>query len=151
MNRSANQKKPKVIGWCENISLPDLDLKHIRVKVDSGARTSALHATRIRYLQAIDGTKWVSFLVTDEKHRSRRVRALLVEHRQVKSSVGHVTTRPVIRTLVEINGESWPIELTLVNRDPMGFRMLLGRQAIRGRFLIHPGRGFVLTDNRGED
>ncbi len=141
----------KVIGWCERVNLPELQLRGLKVKVDSGARTSALHATRIRYLQAIDGSKWVSFLVSDSENRQTRVRAKLIEHRQVKSSLGHVTTRPVIETLIQLGDQLWPIELTLVNRDPMGFRMLLGRQAIRGRFLIHPGRGFALSKEIGKE
>ena len=135
----------KIIGWREWVSLTDLGLDAIKVKVDSGARTSALHATKIRYLEKNDGQTWVSFLVTAnlDPHHSVRVRAPLVEQRVVKSSMGHATLRPVIRTRVQIGKDSWPVEITLVNRDPMGFRMLLGREAVRGRYLIHPERGFI--------
>lgn len=71
-----------------------------------------------------------------------RVEAPLLEMRKVKSSGGHETLRPVIETEIELMGLRWPIELTLASRDEMGFRMLLGRQAIRSRFLVHPGRSF---------
>jgi len=70
------------------------------------------------------------------------VEAKVVDHRKVRSSVGHEQVRPVILTEIELLGERWPIELTLTRRDVMGFRMLLGRQAVRGRFLVHPGRSW---------
>lgn len=137
--------KRKIIGWREYVDLPDLGIDTLKVKVDSGARTSALHATKIRYLEKNDGQTWVSFVVTAElsPRRSIRVRAPLVEQRMVKSSMGHSSLRPVIRTNVKLGREIWPIEITLVNRDPMGFRMLLGRQAVKSKFLVHPARSFI--------
>ncbi len=143
--RSAHPFKRKVIGWREFVALPDLGIAAIKVKVDSGARTSALHATKIRYLEKSDGQTWVSFVVTAHlsPRQSLRVRAPLVEQRVVKSSMGHSSLRPVILTHVQLGSELWPIEVTLVNRDPMGFRMLLGRQALKGKFLVHPARSFI--------
>lgn len=137
--------KRKIIGWREYVDLPDFGIDTLKVKVDSGARTSALHATKIRYLEKNDGQTWVSFVVTAElsPRRSIRVRAPLVEQRMVKSSMGHSSLRPVIRTNVKLGREIWPIEITLVNRDPMGFRMLLGRQAVKSKFLVHPARSFI--------
>jgi hypothetical protein len=137
--------KRQIIGWREYVDLPDLGIETLKVKVDSGARTSALHATKIRYLENNDGRTWVSFVVTAElsPRRSIRVRAPLVEQRVVKSSMGHSSLRPVIRTNVKLGNEIWPIEITLVNRDPMGFRMLLGRQAVKSKFLVHPARSFI--------
>ena len=142
--------KLKVLGWREWIDLPDLGVSDIKVKVDSGARTSALHATKIRYLEKSDGQTWVSFVVTAslEPRKTQRVRAPLVEQRKVKSSMGHASLRPVIRTTVRLGDESWPIEITLINRDPMGFRMLLGRSAIKRRYLIHPSRSFLQSQPR---
>jgi hypothetical protein len=144
-------KKLKAIGWREWIALPELGIPHIKVKVDSGARTSALHATKIRYLRSLNGDIWVSFMVTQQlsPRRSIRVRAPLVEKRRVKSSMGHASLRPVIKTNIALGSEVWPIEITLVNRDPMGFRMLLGRRAIVGKFLIHPGRSFLQSEKKG--
>jgi hypothetical protein len=143
--KAKSRKGRKIIGWREWVSLPDLEIAALKVKVDSGARTCALHATKIRYLEKHDGETWVSFLVciNQKTHATKRVRAPLVEQRVVRSSLGHATLRPVIRTTVQIGDESWPVEVTLVNRDPMGFRMLLGRQALRGRYLIHPARSFI--------
>lgn len=144
--------KLKLIGWREWVGLPDLGIDAIKVKVDSGARTSALHATRIKYIKTKSGETWVSFVVTRNTtpHHSVRVRAPLIEKRKVKSSLGHATVRPVIRTMLSLGERSWPIEITLVNRDPMGFRMLLGRRAIRGRFAIHPSRSFIQSQPRTE-
>jgi hypothetical protein len=140
----------KVIGWREWLSLPELGVYNIKVKVDSGARTSALHATQIRYLEKHDGETWVSFVVTKQLKplKNVRVRALLIEKRKVKSSLGHASIRPVIRTRVRLGNESWPIEITLINRDPMGFRMLLGRSAIRKKFLIHPSKSFIQSPSQ---
>lgn len=141
----AKHSKRKIIGWREYVALPDLGIDSIKVKVDSGARTSALHATKIRYLEKNDGQTWVSFVVTAQLSPRRviRVRAPLVEQRVVKSSMGHSSLRPVIRTNVQLGSHLWPIEITLVNRDPMGFRMLLGRQAVKSQFLVHPARSFI--------
>jgi hypothetical protein len=145
-------RKPKLIGWREWISLPGLGIDALKVKVDSGAATSALHATKIRYLEKSDGETMVSFVVTVRLHplKTKRVRAPLVEQRKVTSSLGHSTVRPVIRTEIALGGESWPIEITLVNRDPMGFRMLLGRRALKKRYLIHPSRSFIQSEPREE-
>ncbi|MGZ3722921.1 MAG: ATP-dependent zinc protease family protein [Bdellovibrionales bacterium] len=144
--------KKKIIGWREWISLPDLGIPAIKVKVDTGAATSALHATKIRYLEKQNGETWVSFMVTAQlsPRKTVRVRAPLVEQRKVKSSMGHASIRPVIHTMIELGGERWPIEITLVNRDPMGFRMLLGRRALKGRYLIQPSRSFIQSEPREE-
>jgi hypothetical protein len=144
--------KLKVIGWREWLELPELGISTIKVKVDSGARTSALHATKIRYLRKSNGQTWVSFLVTAQLNprRTVRVRAELIEKRKVKSSMGHASLRPVIRTMVRLGQETWPIEVTLINRDPMGFRMLLGRQALRGRVFIDASRSFVQSQPRDD-
>ncbi len=145
MNKKSKlTKKYKYIGWREWVALPDFGIDAIKAKVDTGARTSALHALSIRYSQKEkDGQAWVSFLVPLSSGHSVRVKAPLVARRMVKSSLGHSTLRPVILTRVQVGEDSWMTEVTLVNRDPMGFRMLLGRLAVRGRFLVHPGRGFI--------
>ena len=150
INKTTTKKSRKIIGWREWVELPELGIEAIKVKVDSGARTSALHATKIRYLEKHDGVTLVSFVVTQQLNprKTTRVHAPLVEQRMVKSSMGHASLRPVIRTLVKIGKESWPVEITLINRDPMGFRMLLGRQAIRKKFLIHPARSFLQSSQR---
>ena len=152
METKSKQYKLKVIGWREWVSLPEFSIGPLKVKVDSGARTSALHATKIRYLENSDGETWVSFVVTEQMNppRTVRVRARFVEQRMVRSSSGQASLRPVIRTSIQLGEETWPLEITLVNRDPMGFRMLLGRQAIKGRFMIHPGRSFIQSQPRDD-
>lgn len=138
------------IGWREVIALPDLGLKAVRVKVDSGARTSALHAEDID-IYLYRGHPRVHFKVCLDPNKSDRrvsIDAALVERRVIRSSIGLATHRPVILTQLKIGPSSWPIEVTLVNRDLMGFPMLLGRTAIRGRFLIDPGRSFLQTPEK---
>ncbi|TVQ80768.1 MAG: ATP-dependent zinc protease [Bradymonadales bacterium] len=135
------------IGWREWIQLPDLTKHPIKVKVDTGAQTSALHATQIKILKK--GTKrFVSFVIQPGHKRplpAIRVKAELVEKRHVRSSTGDRTHRPVIKTRIGLNGGFREIELTLVNRDMMGFRMLLGRQALRNYFLVNPARSYLLS------
>lgn len=133
-----------VIGWREWLELPGLGIRMIKVKVDTGARSSSLHAFNQRVFEK-DGARWVRFEVhpvqrkCDEKVE---VEAEIVEFRSVRSSSGKTTMRPVIITDITLLGITWPVELTLARRDEMGFRMLLGREAIRGRFLVNAGRSF---------
>lgn len=143
----SKHKKPPLprIGWREWIALPELGVAAIKAKVDSGARSCALHAFALREFQR-DGKRWVRFRVHPLQRNTRlsvECEAELIEYRQVRSSTGHLTRRPVIRTDMELLGQRFPVELTLTNRDTLGFRMLLGRQAIRGRFLIHAGRSYL--------
>lgn len=129
-----------VIGWREWIALPELDIASIKVKVDTGARTSALHAYDIQVRR-----NRVYFNVHPWQRNTKKIvtcTGKLIDYREVRSSSGRVSSRPVIHTNIELLGEQWPIELTLVSRDAMGFRMLLGRQAIRGRFAVDPGQSY---------
>ena len=139
------RKRPKpVIGWREWIELPELGVEAVKAKIDTGARTSSLHAFGLERFRR-DGREMVRF----EAHPLQRdtsisipVEAELVDRRTVRSSTGDETLRPVVETEVELMGERWTMELTLVRRDPMGFRMLLGRQAFRGRFLVDASRSY---------
>lgn len=134
-----------ILGWREWIALPDLAIPRIKVKVDTGARTSALHAFDVERLE-IDGVPWVRFRVHPIQRDARTtVEALapLVDEREVRSSSGKATWRPVVSTRIVIGGQGYPIELTLVRRDLMGFRMLLGRQAIRGKYLVDPRSSYL--------
>ena len=133
-----------VIGWREWVALPDLGIARIKAKVDSGARSSSLHAFEMRTFEK-DGVQWVRFKVHPLQRTSKKtvlVEARILEYRSVRSSTGVAKKRPVIITEVELLGERWPVELTLASRDNMGFRMLLGREAFRGRFLVDGGRSF---------
>ena len=132
------------IGWREYVSLPDLKIPAIKVKVDTGARSSSLHAFEME-LFSLEGLDYVRFKIHPRQRNDTRVVEVetpVFDMRRVKSSSGESSVRPVIVTLVELLGVAWPIELTLANRDQMGFRMLLGREAIRGRMLVDPGKSF---------
>lgn len=135
-----------IIGWREWVALPELGIKSIKAKVDTGARSSALHAYDIELFKR--GRKQrVRFKVHPLQRDSKKtisVEAPVFElERQVRNSGGAVQSRIVIAVPVRLFGELFPIELTLTRRDTMGFRLLLGRQAVRGRFLIDPGRSFL--------
>ena len=135
-----------VIGWREWLTLPDLDIPHIKVKVDTGARSSALHAFDIHRFEQ-DGTAMVRFSVHPRQRDATvtvTTAAPLWDERLVRSSSGHSQPRPVIRTPVTLGAHTWTLELTLTNRDAMGFRMLLGREAMRHRFWVDPGRSYLL-------
>lgn len=133
-----------IIGWRELVSLPDMSLENVRAKVDTGAQSSALHAWRIQEFKR-DGEDWVRFLTNPTRRRSSRVEAEgpLVAKRYVKNSGGQRELRPVISTRIDLMGRRFLIELTLTRREAMSFPMLLGRQAVRGRFLVDTGRSYI--------
>lgn len=133
-----------VIGWREWVALPDLGIPTIKAKVDSGARTSSLHAFDMQIFER-NQCQWVRFTVHPvqrSKDNTVVVEAAILEFRSVRSSSGVAKMRPVIMTTVELLGARWPVELTLASRDAMGFRMLLGREAFRGRFLVDGGTSY---------
>lgn len=127
------------------MSLPDFGIQSIKVKVDTGARTSSLHAFDVERFRR-RGVEMVRFSIHPEQRSGRHavtVEAQLVGQRPVKPSTGQAELRLVVVTDAELLGRRFPVELTLTRRDTMGFRMLLGRQAIRGRFVVDPGRSFL--------
>ncbi|MBC7525613.1 MAG: 30S ribosomal protein S6--L-glutamate ligase [Flavobacterium sp.] len=129
--------------WC---SFPELGIPAIKARVDSGAKTSALHAINIAPFQK-DGINWVKFDINPIQNNLKTVihcEALLVDKRIVKSSSGFREQRYVIQTNLKIGNEIWAIEMTLTNRDSMGFRMLLGREAMSGRILVDPEKKYLL-------
>ena len=131
--------------WC---SLPGLGLPAIKARVDSGAATSSLHAFNIVPFQR-DGELWISFEVHPlQNDRSVVVRheAPVLEQRSVRNTSGISENRYVIREELVLGEQRWPIELTLTNRDAMGYRMLLGREAMVGRVLVDPEGSHQLGD-----
>ena len=141
--RAAKGRLP-VVGWREWLTLPDLGVEAVKAKIDTGARSSSIHATRVRLFE-VNGESRVRFEIHPIQRRTRPTVAVEVpvfEFRAVRSSSGEVARRPVIVTMVELLGQSWQIEITLADRDQMGFRMLLGREAVRRRFLVDSGRSF---------
>jgi hypothetical protein len=145
--RSSTAATRPVIGWREWVELVSLgaDRFKVKVKVDTGARSSALHAFNVERFER-DGADWVRFDVhplQDDSKFTIPAEAPLVDERWVRNSGGKADLRPVIRTTIRFLDVEWEIELTLTRRDMMGFRMLLGRQAIRKRFVVDPARSFV--------
>lgn len=135
----------QTIGWREWMALPELGIPMIKAKVDSGARTSCLHAFSIRpYTDK--GVKRVRFKIHPLQRRSDIVRECdtpIIDRRYVTDSGGHHELRYVIESTLSFMGERWPVEITLKDRETMLFRMLLGRTAMRGRFIVDPAVSFA--------
>jgi hypothetical protein len=142
--RTINESTLLIIGWREWIALPDLGIVRIKAKIDTGARSSSLHTYSIEPFQS-DGRPYVRFKVHPiQRHDEFSVTCEAPVHdvRRVKSSSGEVSERFVIQTQLRWMGESWLADLTLFDRSEMGFRMLIGREAIRSRMLVDSGRSF---------
>ena len=138
-------KTKPLIGWREWVVLPDLSPVPMKAKIDTGARTSTLHAFGLSVSER-DGVPWVDFEihpVQRSKAQSTEASQPIVGFKQVRSSTGHSEKRPVIRTQMRIGPNQFDIELTLTSRSEMGFRMLIGRSAVRRRFVVDPGRSFL--------
>ncbi|MDX1491524.1 MAG: ATP-dependent zinc protease [Pseudohongiellaceae bacterium] len=134
-----------IVGRKEWCSFPELAIPAVKARVDSGAKTSSLHAFNIKPFER-DGEKWVSFEVHPlQKNRKTTIHceAPILDKRSVKSSSGVAQKRYVISTTLEHNQIQWEIELTLSNRDSMGYRMLLGREAMIGRMMVDPEESFL--------
>lgn len=137
------------VGWREWVALPRLDLPRIKAKVDTGARTSALHAFDLDYCEE-NSHLMVCFKVHPLHKDNSQVltaKAPVLEKRHIRNSGGQAEERPVIQTLLALGKYQWSVELTLTNRDMMGFRMLIGREAVRRRFLVDPGKSYLMSSD----
>ena len=142
---SASDDDRLIIGWREWVGLPDLGIHQLKAKVDTGARTSALHATNLHSFRK-KGEPWARFDVQPVQGRSSvvvRCEAPVSDHREIKNSSGNVDLRVVVETTLVIGEHEWPIEVTLTNRRDMRFRMLLGRTALSGKALVDPRKSFL--------
>ncbi|MBI4566794.1 MAG: ATP-dependent zinc protease [Planctomycetes bacterium] len=141
----ARPEERLLVGWREWVALPDLGILGIKAKIDTGARTSSLHAVDFHLLRR-HGRWVVRFKVNPLQHtaiKTVEAEARMIGGRHVRNSSGQVDHRVVVETTLEMQGQRWPIELTLASRDTLGFRMLLGRQALRGHAMVDPGRSFL--------
>ena len=137
--------EPLALGWREWVWLPELCPFPIKAKIDTGAKTSAIHAFGINVCETPDG-RYVDFVLHPVQRRRLPecpCRARVQSERTIRSSNGARQTRAIIKTPIRIGGRAWPIELSLTNRDEMGFRVLLGRDAIRRGVIVHPGKSYL--------
>ena len=145
-------RKP-VIGWREWVSLPGMGLHAIKAKVDTGARTSSLHACKIQSYRE-KGAEMVRFTVQPVQRRKDIAITYIAEisdRRHVTDSGGHREKRIVIATPIRLAGREWEIEMTLTNREDMMFRMLIGRTAMRSHVIIDPSKSFLHGQLSHED
>lgn len=133
---------PVVVGWREWAGLPRLGIARVEAKIDTGARTSALHANSIEFVEA-DGRPGVRFAVSGEAETAPWHEATVMDRRLVRSSNGETELRVVIGAELELAGRVWPIELTLTNRGRMELPMLIGREALAGRVLVDAARSWT--------
>jgi hypothetical protein len=146
-----NQRKAKVrsrtiAGWREYVALPALGIGPLIAKLDTGARSAALHAANINIYQK-DGHHRIKFDVpvdSSGKH-VKTCDLVLSDQRRVKNTGGRSELRQVVETELKLGDKVWQAQITLTDRTDMGVPMLLGRRTIKGRFLVHPGRSFVLS------
>lgn len=142
---SLTTDKP-VVGWREWIRLDSLQLPPIKAKIDTGARTSALHAFKLETFVR-GGSRWVRFSLHPNQRQPGLVQvreAPIIDRRSIADSGGHRQMRYIIQTDLTLGGHTWPIELSLTSRDTMRFRMLLGRTALGDRFIIDPARSYCI-------
>ena len=142
-----------IIGREEWCSLPALSIPAIKARIDSGAQTSSLHAFNIQPFKK-NGVTWISFEIHPlQRNRSTIIRteAEVYDRRIVKSSSGDSEKRYVIKVTLNLGDEFWVIEVTLTNRDSMGYRMLLGREAMKNKILVDPASSCLLGDMEQND
>lgn len=142
--RAKRLERPVEIGWAECVDLPELGLTKIKAKIDSGAATSSIHATRIRPFEH-DGRPWVEFWFRAHKgEAARKFRAPVHSQRKITSSNGHSEQRYVIETTMVLGSFAWAGHMTLANRMKMAFPILIGRRALRRGFRINCAQKWLL-------
>lgn len=136
-----------IIGSIEACDLPEIGINNLQVRIDTGAKTSSLHVDNLeKYTE--QGKPWVRFDIHPDVYDIKKVtscKAALHDVRSIKSSNGTSEVRYVIKTLMRLGDQSWPIEITLTNRSDMSYLMLLGRQGMGKKVLVNPAKSFLLT------
>jgi|TARA_B100001094_G_scaffold181212_1_gene175608 hypothetical protein len=144
----AQQRRQKrVVGWKEHAALPDLKVKDVIAKMDTGANLASIDASEIKY-STKSGVKYVNFKIMKRNNTVRKTSAPLAGFKRIKSSNGEVERRPYIKTTLLVDGISKKIELTLTDRGPMDYTMLIGRKALGRRWVVNPSISFLTDPNR---
>ena len=144
----AQQKRQKrVVGWKEHAALPDLKVKDVIAKMDTGANLASIDASEIKY-STKGGVKHVNFKIKKRNNTVRKTSAALAGFKRIKSSNGDVERRPYIKTTLLVDGISKKIELTLTDRGPMDYTMLIGRKALGRRWVVNPSVSFLTKPDR---
>jgi len=147
---SRHKVKP-IIGWREHIDLPELGIFALNAKIDTGARTSALHVTKVNPFQGPDGSEWLELHIPIPNSKGN-MQDMVCEMpsggtRHIKSSSGHLEERYVLTSKLVLGTFEKNVEITLTNRMSMRYDMLIGRTALRNHVLINPGKSFLLSSN----
>lgn len=151
--RHGSTRRPiEIIGWRELVGLPDFGITEMRAKIDTGARTSALHAVDLHRFDR-DGQAWLRFrLPLPGTARTTRIEARLIDERDIRNTSGVPERRAIVATALLLGRHRWKVEASLTNRENMGFDLILGRTALRGRgLLIDPGKSFLAGPPIGSD
>ena len=136
------KREKKVVGWKEQVALPDLKIKSVIAKIDTGANVATIDAADIKFVTRKD-EKYVKFTVKKRNNTVRKTSAPLAGFKRIKSSNGDVERRPYIKTDILMDGITKNIELTLTDRGPMDYTMLIGRKALGRRWIVNPSISFM--------
>ena len=140
------KREKKVVGWKEQVALPDLKIKSVIAKIDTGANLATIDADDIKFVTRKD-VKYVKFTVKKRNNTVRKTSAPLAGFKRIRSSNGDVERRPYIKTDILMDGITKNIELTLTDRGPMDYTMLIGRKALGRRWIVNPSISFMTKPN----
>ena len=140
------KREKKVVGWKEQVALPDLKIKSVIAKIDTGANVATIDAADIKFVTRKD-VKYVKFTVKKRNNTVRKTSAPLAGFNRIRSSNGDVEKRPYIKTDILMDGITKNIELTLTDRGPMDYTMLIGRKALGRRWIVNPSISFITKPN----
>ena len=140
------KREKKVVGWKEQVALPDLKIKSVIAKIDTGANLATIDADDIKFVTR-KNVKYVKFTVKKRNNTVRKTSAPLAGFKRIRSSNGDVERRPYIKTDILMDGITKNIELTLTDRGPMDYTMLIGRKALGRRWIVNPSISFMTKPN----
>lgn len=142
--------EPIVVGWREQVGLPDLGISSIKAKIDTGAASSSIDVSEVEEYEAADGSSWVRFAIRNKRRATIEADAPVLAQRTIRNPGrgGREEQRFVIGTTLRVGGDEWPIEVNLARRSRMRYRMLVGRQALAGRCIVDPEQSYLVEKPR---